>query len=55
MSKHKNTSHWTYLWGALKYPIPVYRHWFLNRWNYFTKPQISAKIKTYKKIKENRK
>jgi hypothetical protein len=49
MSKHRAKHHWSYLWGILNYPIPVYKHWFLNNWNYFTKPKISAKVAEYAK------
>lgn len=45
MSRHRYGSDWIHLWGMLKYPIPVYKHWFLNNWNYFTKPKLRAKIK----------
>lgn len=29
---------------VFKYPFGVYKHWFLNNWNYFTKPKLKAKI-----------
>jgi hypothetical protein len=45
MTRHKYGARAENLWGMLKYPISVYKHWLLNNWNYFTKPKISAKIK----------
>ena len=44
MNKHKFKNDWTTLWGMLRYPIPVYKHWLLNNWNYFTKPNLKRKI-----------
>ena len=38
MTKHRDD------FRILKYPIRVYKHWFLNNWNYFTKPKLKAKI-----------
>lgn len=55
MSKHRYGARPANLWGLLKYPLPIYKHWFLNNWNYFTKPKLSAKITDYKqKIKGNK-
>jgi hypothetical protein len=45
MTKHRYGPRAQNLWGMLKYPIPVYRHAFLNKWNYFTKPKLRAKLK----------
>jgi hypothetical protein len=47
MSKHKHGNKAETLWGMLKYPVSVYKHWFLNNWNYFTKPKLFRKIKQW--------
>lgn len=27
----------------LRYPLPMYRHYYLNKWNFFTKPALKVK------------
>jgi hypothetical protein len=39
----------SYPWRPFKYPWRVYRHWGLNRWNFFLKPKLKRKLRDTKR------